>query len=556
MTKALADTFRLLAKTKNEAAVALLIPALESPYEAVQDEALKCLLDRHSVAGQKEIVRRLHKINPRWEAIIKERQGRLSAGLRDAVLATNPQLCQNGCRAALWFREYDLMPAMVNAAEDESNPNRRLVAETLLKLAELLYEELAAPRDYRNRRDPQLIRQHLVASLEQSVRRYNKHRIDEIMEAFLLLVHCENVTLRQVMADPLDPSYRPIIEMLTRSNRGGLIRLVLNFLDDPAAPSAAITILAHRCDSRFIECLARKVGNEPSATVSANLKKIDNLAWLQSGTALIEKLDDEAQAGAVQLAMRSSMSRRAVLTMIDFMLTKGTVGGRRAAAAALAQFNGAEANAMAIRGLNDADPQVQANLLAQLRPRGIPGALARLVDMLDSPHEVVRNVIRESLAEFSFKRFLAAFDMLDNDVRLSTGAMVKKIDREALPGVEEELVSKSRTRRLRGIAVAQALGAVRDLEEVFIRTLEDEDHVIRAEAARALGNCRSQTALEALAAARADRSLAVREAAEESLERLSRPESTEIGRVFSSKGIILPETLPMSAIRQAIQSQR
>ena len=66
------------------------------------------------------------------------------------------------------------MPALINAAEDESNPNRDLVADTLLQLAELLYDELAAPRDYRNRRDPQLVRQHVLGSLEQSVRRYQQ----------------------------------------------------------------------------------------------------------------------------------------------------------------------------------------------------------------------------------------------------------------------------------------------------------------------------------------------------------------------------------------------
>ena len=253
VTKGLPATFRLLTKTKNEAAVALLIPALDSPNVTIQDEALQALLDRHSVAGQREIVRRLHEVNPRWEAIIDERHGRMTAALRDAVLATDLQLCQNGCRAALWFHEYDLMPALINAAEDESNPNRQLVAETLLKLAELLYDELASPRDYRNRRDPQLVRQHVLASLEQSVLRFSKHRIDEVIEAFLLLVHRDNTTLRQILADPLDPSYRPIVEVLSHSPRGGIIRLVLSFLDDSHAPSAAITILARRGDERFVE---------------------------------------------------------------------------------------------------------------------------------------------------------------------------------------------------------------------------------------------------------------------------------------------------------------
>ncbi|HEY2147664.1 MAG TPA: HEAT repeat domain-containing protein, partial [Pirellulales bacterium] len=485
MTKGLPATFRLLTKTKNEAAVALLIPALDSPNVTIQDEALKALLDRHSVAGQREIVRRLHEANPRWEAIIDERHGRMTAALRDAVLATDVQFCKNGCRAALWFHEYDLMPALINAAEEESNPNRRLVAETLLKLAELLYDELASPRDYRNRRDPQLVRQHVLASLEQSVLRFSKHRIDEFIEAFLLLVHRDNTTLRQILADPLNPSYRPIVEVLSQSPRAGIVRLVLSFLDDSHAPSAAITILARRGDERFVESLTRKIGSEPSLAVTANLKRIDSLAWLQSEPVLLEKLDDAAQVGAVQLAVRSGMSRRTVFKMVEFLMAKGTDGGRRAASQALAQFNGAEANALALRGLADRDPQVQANVLVQLRQRGIPGALARLVDMLDSPHDIVRRAVRETLGEFNFKRFLGAFEMLDDEVRRSTGGMVKRIDLDAIPGLREELAAKSRTRRLRAIALAVAMGAVSDLEAEFIERLTDEDHLVRAEAARA-----------------------------------------------------------------------
>ena len=64
------------------------------------------------------------------------------------------------------------------------------------------------------------------------------------------------------------------------------------------------------------------------------------------------------------------------------------------------------------------------------------------------------------------------------------------------------------------------MGAVPDLEHEFITRLADEDHLVRAEAARALGHCQTGTVVDALREARADRSLVVREAAEESLERL------------------------------------
>ena len=119
--------------------------------------------------------------------------------------------------------------------------------------------------------------------------------------------------------------------MLTHSARGGIIRLVLSFLDDPAPPSAAITLLAHRSDPRFVECLTRKIGFEPSAVVAQNLKKIDSLAWLQNEPALLEKFDDAGQCGAVQLAMRTGMPRRNVFKVLEFLMNKGATedGGPR-----------------------------------------------------------------------------------------------------------------------------------------------------------------------------------------------------------------------------------
>ena len=81
MTKGLAATFRLLTKTKNEAAVGVLIPALDSAHETIQDQALagparsaqRRRAERKSSAG-------CTRLNPRWEAIIDEQHGRMSRG--------------------------------------------------------------------------------------------------------------------------------------------------------------------------------------------------------------------------------------------------------------------------------------------------------------------------------------------------------------------------------------------------------------------------------------------------------------------------------------------
>jgi hypothetical protein len=96
----------------------------------------------------------------------------------------------------------------------------------------------------------------------------------------LLLVPRDNSLLKQILNEPRHPAYLATTEMLTRSTRGGVMRLVLSFLDDPHAPSSSITLLAYRTDHKFLEYLLKKIGYEPTSVVAANLKRIETVAWL------------------------------------------------------------------------------------------------------------------------------------------------------------------------------------------------------------------------------------------------------------------------------------
>ncbi len=521
MSAELQITLDVLAKTGNDAAVDVLVPALDSADESIQEGALRALLTRRTPAGHRELVRRWNLLDERLRSLVAEHPGRISGAVRDAILSRDGRLCANGCDAAQFIHEYDLMPALINAAEDEANPHADLAGRTLLGLAVALYDELAGPRDYQHRRDPQLLRQHVIGSLELSVQRYDKHRRREIMEAFLLLVNRDNTTLKKILQDPRDKAYLAIVDVLTHSQQPGIMRLTLSYLDDPTAPHATINVLARRGDAPFLQHLLTKIGFEPSAAAKMNLKRIESIYWAGGDLRVLDEMSDAQQHSAVQFVMASSMNRLQSFEVVRHILQQGTTSGRRAAAAALAQFQGAEANQLALRALDDCDPQVQANVLLQLRQRGIPGAMSRLIGTIDSPHAVVRDAVRECLSEFTFTRYLTAFDMLDDEVRRSTGLLVKKIDPQAVAALEQELAAKSRSRRIRALQVAPLIGAAADLESQIIELLVDDDHFVRAEAARALAFVDTPAVRAVLRELLLDRSISVQEAAEDSLQRLA-----------------------------------
>jgi HEAT repeat protein len=211
------------------------------------------------------------------------------------------------------------------------------------------------------------------------------------------------------------------------------------------------------------------------------------------------------------------MSRLKVFEVVKYAMCHCGILSRRAASAALAEFKGGEANELALQAMDDTDPEVQANVVRQMRDRGIPGIMPRLIELVESPHERVREAARQSLSEFNFQRFISAFEMLEPEIRRCSGTLVKRVDPQAVEQLKNELMSPMRTKRLRGIEVAIAMEAVPDVEELILQLAQDPDHFIRVEAAQALVHVHSEKARSVLYELLLDRSVSVQEAAQQAL---------------------------------------
>lgn len=535
-----ATTWEVLCKTKNEAAVSLLMPMLNSLDAQQSEKALCSLLKRRSEVAHRELLSRWGELGENWKTIIRQQPGSMTGVLRDAVLDGQTQNYEEACEAILWLREYDLTPTLITAAEDQANPNAAHAANTLVSLADVLYEELTGPRDYRQRRDPQLVRRHVTSSLEKSVQRFGTHGRVEMIEAFFLLTGRDNATLKKILLNPHSKGYLSVIDLLSKNERTGTMRLLLSFLDDPQAPKAAINVMVNRRDEAFLHGLLKKIGFQPSEAACHNLRKVESVGWVSDEPHVLDKMDEAEQHAAIQLLMATRVNRLRVFSVVRYLLLHGNPGGRRAAAESLSSFKGAESNELVLKALDDPDPRVQAYALAQLRQRGMRGALTRLIGMIDSPHEVVRTAARRSLVEFQFKRYLAAFNMLGEEVRQSTGLLVKKVDPQTLPLLVEELSSPSRTRRLRALAIVFTIDMAERLEERIFELLQDEDHFVRAAAAQALSRCDTLSARTALRSALEDRSVAVQDAAAHSLDALGKgpppPRELNVSNTF-----VIPE---------------
>ncbi|HZN33617.1 MAG TPA: HEAT repeat domain-containing protein [Pirellulaceae bacterium] len=517
MSCGLTTTFELLGEAENDAATGVLLAALDASQREIRDQALTALLKRHSGTAELNILGRWNDLSLRWKTQVAERVGWLSGAIRKAVLARDARLYECGCSAAVFTRDYDLIPVFVQAAVDRANPYAVRAAAATLELAELLSEELAAPRDYRIRRDPQLQRQHVLAGLERAAAQFDEHGRRELLEAYVLLASREDAVLKRILQSPTDRSFLPLVEVLTNTSRPGAQRLLLSYLDDPHAPLPAIHIIGRRSDVSFLRQLARKISAEPTPVIQANLKRIESLPWITGNLGVLDALSETEQPGAVHLAGSSSAPRHHALEAIAHVLRQGHVPGRRAAAKVLGEFRGPEASELALRSLTDSDPLVRAACAAQLRQRNVPGAINRLLQLLDSPHQAEREAAQAGLSEFRFERFAANFDNLSPEARRSAGPIVRRVDPQAIDQIRAELEAPTRGRRKRALEMSVALSAVLELQPLVAALLKDEDQYLRIEAIRALAPIDTPAVRQLLRDALLDPQPLVQQAAEAAL---------------------------------------
>jgi HEAT repeat protein len=516
----LEKTFATLAATDNDAAVAVLVAALDVPQHAVHDGAMQALLQRSSPVAAAEVLRRWDQLSQRWKGQIAQRGDWTAGAVRKALLDVHDDMHRIGCEVAVATRDYDLIPVLVAASTESFTAHADRAANTVLQLAELLGEELTAPRDYRIRRDPQMQRAHVLASLEKAAADFHVHGRRELAEAFLLLANRENATLKRVLQSPADQAFGPIADLLANSSRQGVERLLLSYLDDPFAPLAALQVMTRRRDVVFLRRLLRKIGAEPPPVVRMNLKRIETIPWMQVNLSLLDALGGHEQPGAVQLAAQSGIPRQLAFEVVAYLVRHGELAGRRSAAKALAEFRGPGADELAVRTLEDEDAQVRAAVASQLRERGVPGAIQRLLHLLDSPHQLEREAAQAGLAEFRFDRFLAAFESLGSDAQRVTGLLVKQIDAQSLPALRAELTAASRSRRKRALEMCVAMDAVADTIDEIAGLMRDDDQFLRIDAVRVLASHDCPTTRLTLRDALVDSHPLVQQTAEAALTRL------------------------------------
>ena len=522
MTSPLERTLEILASSQNEAATETLMAAMEQGDRAIHDGAIVALMRRHGKQGHLAILGKLHEFTADQHRLLQSGRGHINGALRDAIVSGDDQLFVNACGLIEAFSEFDLVPTLIAVAENPKSPHSIQASHRVLRLVQRLSDMLHAPLDEPSRRNPTLMRRHVLENLERCIDRFRQHKRLELIESFVILSGPSSKLLRSILQAPHHACFTPVLQILNENQSLGVVKLLIEFMQSPQAPHVVTQVVSRRTDTLFVTELLAQVDIGFSPEMRKNLKKIEKFSWLDS---ILKSASDDLSFMArehgrqlVKLVIAASLPRETRLGFLENILHKGTDSGRLAACEALASIEGDWPNRLLSETLDDTDPAVQAAAALQIRNRHIPGSLPRLLILLDSPHEVVREAAREALQDLSFTNYLSRFESLSDEVRRSTGPLVSKVDLEAVPLLLVELSADFRGRRLRAIEMAEVMDLVPRISEALIERLRDEDHLVRASAANVLRECNRNDVRTALRDATQDRSLAVQNAARASLE--------------------------------------
>jgi hypothetical protein len=415
-------------------------------------------------------------------------------------------------------------------AEQPNNDRSRAAIDLTMNLVDQLCQWIAENREPVIGRDPATIRYCVLESLERSVERFREHQRAELLEAFVVLAGPHSTTLVSILENPLHPCYKSVLHTLTTSLNPNVLQLLVAMLAAKDAPQIVRTVVSKRTDRQFTDLLLAMPLDPKCMPQKRNLSRIKSFACLESHELICSEYLPAQQAAAVQLVAATGAGDDHKLDLIEVLLRHGALEGRIAAAGSLAPITGQRASKLVLQALDDADAAVQTLAVRQLRERRIPGTMSRLIQLVDSPDETVATAAREALSEFSFDNYTSRFDVLDEEARRAMGKRVAKVDRTALDRLKQDLANPIRRTRLRALEMATAMSVLPLLADAVIERLQDEDHLVRVAAAEALQFCTASDVRHALlSAAGADRSVAVQNAAKNSLRSLGADSRTASG---------------------------
>ncbi len=479
-------TYEILAKTRNEAAVDVLLAALTDESADTRCRALTAIVSRGEPKSAEQVLAHwdllqaddLRVLRPRKKWLAPAVAKMLKEGGEDVPVAIE---------AATALGITTVIGDLVSLAETSgSRQLRQIATDAVISLVQPLGYDARLDRDQPTVRGP------VLARLADSVRRFSMHSNEQLVDALLLVVTWGDADFRQLIGEK-SAQLDLICKRLRQSEYPGINDLVAGFLRRRRIPEPIAKIIREREQAEFRDALLRTIGSDPSATILRNLGDIGVPVSCRGGESLVEEITPEYRAAVAQLYTAADKDALRKLNIVTAAVLRGGPGCESAAASCFGRCEvpSAETWMRAAVAIADGDQEnIQRDENSHL--------LQRLIDLLDHCDPALVRSVRRILQPLRADEMLHRFDSLRPRTRRKLGRVVMTVDPDALDRIRDSLRHPVLKNRLAAIATADAFAAVDLLSDSF-RHISREDHQqARIRAAKVMSHAESEATLALL----------------------------------------------------------
>lgn len=478
-------TFAVLGRTRNEAAVDVLLSALQGPAEC-RELALRTLLGRNEPRTPAKLLACWSNLDDHDLEILRKRKAWFTDAIRSALQRSGEDVIAN-IIAAESLQMTTFLPTLVEFAESsEANAIRDRATEAVLTLANHLGRHARSDHDLPTIRYPALTR------LSESIVGFNKHQNEQLIDAFLLATTWGDNDFRRIQQLG-GVAYELICRRLKNSQHPGVMNLLSGFLRRRNLDERLATLMRQRNDDAFRDFFLNAIGTEPSAVVLKNLKVVGVPTCCRGGEALAESLGDDQLPALVQLYASAHGNHVETLHVIAATAERQTEICDSNAAFALSRCEMLRIESLLRAALLIAEGDETA-----VRQNENARLVARLIELLDHQDESVVDGVRRILEPLHAPAMMRRFAALRPRSRRLLGQVVVRIDPDAIQRVGDALRHPVLSRRLDAIAMADALAVVDLLSDSFSHISRQDHQESRMRAADALANAKSATTMSLL----------------------------------------------------------
>lgn len=482
----LTTTFETLAVTRNEAAIDVLIAALDEADGKIRLAALDALTRRQEPRGPKMLLARWAAIDPAGVKFLRPRKAWMLETLRQSLRGPIDAI-ETVIVAAQQLNATEVVADLIAIAETAPDLTVRVRAgQAVLALVDPI------GRSAREDRSLSTVRNPIVARLVESVRRFAVHRNPVLIEAFLSVSSWSDGELRAIFEAAAEPM-NLICDQLAISELPGPIELLAGYIRRKTIPPRILAIMQTRTDEAFRDALLRFVGNEPSGNVIRNLRDMGMPKSCHGGESLVEGTSPENRAALISVYAMANQDNLETMHLITTVLRHGGPGCIAAASLALGKCEVPTSEFWMRAAVPIADDDQEAIALdenAQL--------LSKLIELLEHDEPALRRSVRRVLEPLHADAMLEKFHSLRPRSRRRLGRVVMMIDDAAVDRVRDALRHPVLSHRLEAIAMADALAIVDLLSDSFTRISRDDHQEARIRAAEVMSDATSTQTLELL----------------------------------------------------------